>query len=145
MLSSSTEIDCRDAEPRLHLYLDGELAPEETASLEGHLNACAGCRADLALLEHTRAKLRAGAEVADVAPAALVERVGVDVGRMARRERRGRMVWAAPLAVATAALVVAVISLASADAPAHQPRVLAESVDVHTRDVPVDVASSTLR
>jgi anti-sigma factor RsiW len=141
VLSSSPEIDCREAEPRLHLFLDRELAPEDQAALEAHLEACARCRADLQLLERTRAKLRAMAESTDVAPSALVDKIAGDVGRVARRERRGRLLWAAPLVVATAALIIALFSLFGGADRAPEPLVLQESVDVHTLDVPVDVAS----
>jgi anti-sigma factor RsiW len=146
VLSSSADIDCREAEPRLHLYADGELAPEERALLEGHLEACERCRNDLTLLEKTRATLALRAEEEDQAPAALLERIAADTRSAARGERRARLVWAGPLALAGLALVVATVALFTGDRPlAQESPVVAQSVDAHTLDVPVDIATPDAR
>lgn len=142
VLSSSPEIDCREAEPRLHMLLDGELAPEEHEAVQAHLENCGGCRRELSLLEKTRAALADNAAV-ERAPDALVSRIGGDVSRLARRDRRSRLLWAAPAALAAVALVVAGFSLFTARdaAPAAAPDVFRQLLDAHTLDVPVDVAT----
>lgn len=142
MLSSSHEIDCREAERRIHLQVDGELAPEERLALQTHLGGCEACARDQAMLEKTREVLRERAAEDDQAPAHLVERISGDVARIARREGRSRLAWAAPLALATVALGVAVFALLGGEpAPAKESGVVQRSVDVHTLDVPVDIAS----
>jgi predicted anti-sigma-YlaC factor YlaD len=42
---------CFEVQAELERYVDGELGPERTALLEGHLAGCEGCRAELARLE----------------------------------------------------------------------------------------------
>jgi len=148
VLSSSTEIDCREAERRIHLYVDAELAPEECVALEVHLAGCDVCTGERAMLEKTRAALRARSAEEDHAPALLVERIRGDIGRQARREGRSRLVWAARLGIAAVALGVATFALLGGDdEPAATSKVtpstgvVQRSVDVHTLDVPVDIAS----
>lgn len=48
---------CEDARERLQEYLDGQLPPAETQTVEAHLAACAACREDLALLRQVDAAL----------------------------------------------------------------------------------------
>jgi anti-sigma factor RsiW len=44
-------LDCREVEGVLGAYLDGELEPAVSASVRGHVDACAACRQRLANLE----------------------------------------------------------------------------------------------
>ncbi len=50
---------CRQALPQLSSYLDEMLGPETAVQVEGHLNACASCRAQLDRLLLLKAKLSA--------------------------------------------------------------------------------------
>ena len=38
-------IDCKEAERRLHRYLDRELSEDEAAEVQQHLSMCDNCRA----------------------------------------------------------------------------------------------------
>jgi anti-sigma factor RsiW len=44
-------VNCREVEDLLGAYLDGELEPAVSASVRGHVDACAACRQRLANLE----------------------------------------------------------------------------------------------
>lgn len=48
---------CERVRARLELLVDGALPPLEAARDAGHLEACAGCAAERAAAEHTRAAL----------------------------------------------------------------------------------------
>jgi hypothetical protein len=64
---------CFDVQAELETYIDGELSPERTALLEGHLVDCEGCRAELARLQAVVAALETWPLVAE--PAQLTARV----------------------------------------------------------------------
>lgn len=51
--------DCDSIKPLLVGLLDGELTPEETRQVNHHLNRCAACRSEYALLRETSGKLEA--------------------------------------------------------------------------------------
>ena len=42
--------ECEAVQPELNAYVDGELRPEERAEIERHLECCAACQAEVALL-----------------------------------------------------------------------------------------------
>jgi len=50
---------CREAESRLPLYIDNELAPGEAADLERHLAGCAKCQEDFEVLRDVSDNIRA--------------------------------------------------------------------------------------
>jgi len=53
-------MNCRKVSRRLSAYIEGDLAPQETTQLEGHLKTCASCRrkiADLRLIIETSHQL----------------------------------------------------------------------------------------
>lgn len=52
-------MDCKEALPLLHEYLDGELQRVEAAKLKQHLAECAGCRKRLAQFEKVEALIQA--------------------------------------------------------------------------------------
>lgn len=49
---------CRELEPRLSQFVDGDLAGDERAAVVAHLDTCAACRAIVADLERVRATAR---------------------------------------------------------------------------------------
>lgn len=51
-------MDCKEAHPLMHEYLDGELEGTEARELKMHLLACPDCRAILNGLERTEAMVR---------------------------------------------------------------------------------------
>jgi len=76
---------CEDVQWQLVLYVDGELDAGKSALLEGHLESCESCRAELERLRSTQAAVERALEPSDEDPTA--------VGRVRRevsRERRLR-------------------------------------------------------
>ncbi len=98
-------MNCRDIEPRLGAYLDGELDAAERAAVEAHLAGCAECPA---LLERHRALQAAvRAELpAHRASDALRARVREALREAARRPAPRRTVPWRALGVAAAAVLV---------------------------------------
>lgn len=152
VLSSSFSFDCREAEPLLHLYADGEAAPEDSALLEAHLAHCRPCGDRLSELRALKSALRAGAHDGVDVPEALLARVRSDIHDAARGEarRRSRLVVAPAIAAAGALVAVGVLWFDGGvfgGAPAgggleqRSPPLLEESLSFHDLDVPVDVAS----
>ncbi len=50
-------MNCKEAIPLIHEYLDGDLESDQLAMLHGHLEQCEACRARLAELELTEAMM----------------------------------------------------------------------------------------
>ncbi len=163
VLSSPTSFDCREAEPLLHLYDDGEAAPEDQSALEAHLERCDECRHRLRELRAVKQALRSRAAEDATVPEALVLRLRGQIAQVSRGERRRRsFALAAPAVAATGALVFAGAALfgsslastfgigggatedtdlQSAAFGGSAPSLLEEALSLHTLDVPVDVAS----
>ncbi len=81
MVEPSLELDCRDEEELIELFLDGELGGEEQRELETHLEGCKSCRHHL----ESRALLsaRLGAASAETkAPAALAALVAQSLDKV---------------------------------------------------------------
>jgi len=51
-------MDCREALPLLHEYLDGDLESANASALQSHLSGCSGCAARLRSYERTEALVR---------------------------------------------------------------------------------------
>ena len=75
-------INCLEVQDNLSAWLDGELAPEVMTLVERHLEGCAGCRRELALL--TALDQALGSLTAPV-PAGLPEKVRARLARPSRR------------------------------------------------------------
>ena len=90
-------INCLEVQDNLSAWLDGELAPEVMTLVERHLEGCAGCRRELALL--TALDQALGSLTAPL-PAGLPEQVRARLRRPSRR-------WWQPLALA-ASLVLGI-------------------------------------
>lgn len=105
---------CRDFEPLIALYVEGDVADLE---LERHLSRCADCRG---LLEDLRASQAAVKDLASEAvdPALLAT---VRSGVLARIDGRGRVVWRWTAALAAAVALLVVLAL-PARKPAPPPR-----------------------
>ena len=73
---------CLEVQDNLSAWLDGELAPEVMTQVERHLEGCAGCRGELALL--TALDQALGSLTAPV-PAGLPEKVRARLARPSRR------------------------------------------------------------
>jgi anti-sigma factor RsiW len=100
-----TNLSCRDCEPELTAYLDGELHPAVTRALEQHFVACESCRRKLAAYRVIAAGMVGLPEI--LPPAWLEERVvGVVTGR-----ERARRILSRGMAIAAAASFAATIGL----------------------------------
>lgn len=113
---------CARVRGRLEALLDGELAPLEAALDRGHLEACAGCRAEAeawgALLADLRRTVHApGAETARVVAAVLARLPDLASPAPAPAARR----W--PLVAAAAALLALLAWLGGGNRFASQVRV----------------------
>jgi anti-sigma factor (TIGR02949 family) len=73
-MSRAGMIDCKEAERRLHGYLDRELTEEEAAEVRGHLSMCDNCRARFRFEEGLRRLVHRVGQ-AERAPAELRERI----------------------------------------------------------------------
>jgi anti-sigma factor RsiW len=94
--------DCREIEPLLTPYVDGEAAHDQQAEVRAHLVLCAPCRALAQAEADARAVLRASAaDLRGVAPAALGARC-----RSQCPSQRLRSRWMMPLAVAASLSIV---------------------------------------
>lgn len=67
-------IDCKEAERRLHRFLDRELNEEEAAEVRQHLSMCDNCRARFRFEEGLRRLVRQAAST-EKAPSELRERI----------------------------------------------------------------------
>ncbi len=108
---------CREWRHLLGAYALGDLAPEERAGLEAHLDGCAECRAEVAALSDVARLLPLADPARFSQPAAqpsaeLGRRVAAAIGGERRAERR-RSGWRLGLALggATAAVAVALALL----------------------------------
>jgi anti-sigma factor RsiW len=71
-------ITCRELLDFLHLYLDGELAPDRRAEFDRHLSVCEPCRTYIVEYRRTVALGQAAFDASDApadAPAELVEAI----------------------------------------------------------------------
>ncbi|WP_367305986.1 anti-sigma factor family protein [Alicyclobacillus acidocaldarius] len=109
---------CEFVEPMLSAYLDGELAKDDKARVEAHLEVCARCQG---LVDAMRADDRALSSWARTltAPADMPMRVlnALGLSRQEVQSRRLAYVYFASLAVGVA-LVLAAVSLPAASAAA---------------------------
>jgi anti-sigma factor RsiW len=102
-------MNCRDLEPVLHPYLDGELLADERVRVEAHLAGCAGCASHADVERHNvsvvKAALRTGSALA---PPHLKAAVFAAVDRQLTTQRHRRL-----LKVSAAAAGVAIAAMAS--------------------------------
>ena len=113
-----TRNDCREWRESLGTYALGQLRGDERAGLEAHLEGCAQCRAELALLEPVAQMLPhadpARFESAPQPPAELGARIAATIEgerRLVRQRRRRRTFGGFALGGAAAALAAAALAL----------------------------------
>jgi len=106
---------CERAQQLLAAAVDGELSPRPRRALDEHLAGCASCRSELATTERLLAAV--GGLPADAPVPPRLEQATLRAVRLAvaeEKERAARSWWITlrlpALAIATAALLVAVIS-----------------------------------
>lgn len=145
-------MNCNDVRNGIYVYLDGEFAQPERGAFEGHISACAACRALVEAERHflTVIRERKGAEAA---PEGLRDRIEATLAitpipRTSKADPRRAAQWrtwliAAPVALAAALLLVFSGSLrpSGADHDAEEAVVRA-AVAAHRNDLPVEVRGS---
>ena len=157
MAERAKSMNCNHVREHLDYYLDGELADLERGEIEAHLSGCDDCARVLASRRDMKSRLRGLASCS--APTAGFEGrlcaalADVKIGSAgAAPERRGGWVQYALLAAAVLAVSVsAAFALGTDDEPSAlsegevagqadmQSPVVAESVNWHRRNVPVEV------
>lgn len=149
VLSTSSSFDCREAEPLIHLYADGEAAPEDASLLEEHLEVCSDCGERLKQRRAIKRALAKSAAAHSEPSADFVLRLRGDLKAAGQRERRRRRVLVmVPALAAAGVLVVVGFTFGVNDRGDERggleqgaPPLLDETLSLHTLDVPVDVAS----
>jgi hypothetical protein len=113
-----TRNDCRDWRELLGVYALGQLEGDERAGLEAHLEGCAQCRAELALLEPVARMLPHADperfESAPQPPPELGARIAATIAgeqRQVEKRRRRRHFGGFALGGATAALAAMVLAI----------------------------------
>jgi anti-sigma factor RsiW len=113
-----TRNDCRDWRELLGVYALGQLQGDERAGLEAHLDGCAQCRDELALLEPVARMLPHADperfESAPQPPPELGARIAATIAgetRQKEKRRRRRRFGGFALGGATAALAAAVLAI----------------------------------
>ncbi|HET8954564.1 MAG TPA: anti-sigma factor [Solirubrobacterales bacterium] len=113
-----TRNDCREWRELLGAYALGQLEGDERAGLEAHLEGCAGCREELAVLEPVARMLPHGDparfELAPEPPPELGQRIAATIEgekQRAQQRRRRRAFGGLALGGAAAAAVAAVLLL----------------------------------
>jgi hypothetical protein len=110
--------DCRDWRELLGVYALGQLEGDERAGLEAHLEGCAQCRAELALLEPVARMLPHADperfETAPQPPPELGARIAATIAgerKQTESRRKRRLFGGFALGGATAALAAAVLAI----------------------------------
>lgn len=133
--------ECRDWRELLGVYALGQLEGDEKVGLEAHLEGCAQCREELALLTPVAQMLPHGDperfESAPQPPPELGARIAATIAgeqRQAEKRRRRRVFGGFALGGATAALAAAVLAIfvlgGSGGEPAKHVRFAAQGVSI---------------
>jgi Putative zinc-finger len=137
-----TRNDCRDWRELLGVYALGQLEGDEKVGLEAHLEGCAQCREELALLEPVARMLPHADperfESAPQPPPELGARIAATIAgerKQTEQRRRRRLFGGFALGGATAALAAAVLAIfvlggGSGGEPAQHVRFAAQGVSI---------------
>lgn len=128
--------NCEAVLGQLEAWVDGDLEAAAAAAVESHLETCPACRSDAALAREIRDQLRELPRLDT--PAAVLERVRAEASseRSAEVASRWRSLRAAPVWLAAAAVLVAVVLAPRFFAPGAD-----EVVAVEVAAAPVDAAA----
>ncbi len=119
---------CREFEPMLHAFVDGELDVETTTAAQAHVSSCPECHGRVD--GERRLRLLLGQQPQDVAPPELRARL-LAVARWERR-RAALRVWLGVPAFAIAAVLLAALLMTRAMPPGPSaPRFVDTLVDKH--------------
>jgi len=137
-------MNCRETEPLLHPYLDGELDAASATQVQAHLESCATCGQYFGDLEELRQEIAAAG--LEFAPRPALARKVAAAGRRATQATipwwRRPFAWAGATALATAALAILILPTNRTPGSSQER----EIVDAHIRSLMgshlVDVPSS---
>lgn len=101
-------MECREALPWIHEYLDGDLEPDRAEALRLHMRGCANCTAMFAEFERTEALVRALDEPA--APPHLSASIMAALPPMRSNRSWARWMRKHPAATAAAAFLLIMVS-----------------------------------
>jgi anti-sigma factor RsiW len=128
---------CGEIKKLLSVWVDGELSEGDTREVELHIAECNACRSEVETESLIKSKLRQVLPRA-TAPAAL--RAKMAALSVPPEATPGRPVW--PLAAAgltAAAAIAATVALVAQSPAPGAPLLLEESVERHSRDLPVEI------
>ena len=135
-------MNCREAEPLLNAYVDGELDLATSLKVEDHVAGCAACTEYQARLQDLRREI-AGAALEYRPSAAFTRRV---VGARRRASSELRPWWKSPALVFATAAAVMLLLLVPVRMLIHRPSQTRDVVESHIRSLMavhlVDVPSS---
>jgi anti-sigma factor RsiW len=139
-------MDCKEIESYLHLFLDGEFDPRETAAVEEHLHSCDRCRglvnAEINFQGALKARLNPPTALSEARRKRITDAA---FGRAPRqRERASIFSWPGML-IPTGGLVaaaVAAVLLMPMIAPPEVDGFIKETVAAHESELPVEVSGT---
>jgi anti-sigma factor (TIGR02949 family) len=131
--------ECRELEPLLQPYVDGEFDADDKVELEVHLAHCAACRLRVDEERRLRARLVAVSQVA--APAALRSRIAVGL----KQERRWTTVHTSLRAAAVAAVAACAGFMGYVEIQKMLEPQFDDAVDRHSKNLPVEVSGDEQR
>jgi anti-sigma factor RsiW len=108
MMGGSADVHARVTE-RLSAYLDGELGPEEKASIDAHLALCIQCRTNLQRFRRTIGNL---SQLKQKAPASFLPDIQTQIHARSRGRffaRRWRLFGRIPFEWVSLAMIVAML------------------------------------
>jgi anti-sigma factor RsiW len=127
---------CEYTQEQLYLYLDRELAPEESRVVESHLQSCASCQQAVEAHRYLQAMLRVAVEEEEDMPAQLWptirQRLAQEVAA-SRPETRRSTRWRAWIGAGAIAALLVLAWIGRNGFVAPLPAVVQEMVDSHIR------------
>ena len=139
------KLTCDETTAFVDAYLDDEFDAQERAEFEAHIDSCEACRSHVELqlefkrrFKTTLSEERAPEHLRENILVALQAEVGVSTE--SRGIRRYGMI-AAPLAAALAAVLI-LPALTIAPAASDTPPAIAQAVDWHQRDFPLEIRTA---
>lgn len=133
------DVDCADFRQFIDPYLDGEFDEAERVAFDRHLTVCGECRRHFEQQAWMQGALRPALKRPSRLPPAARDRICTRLRaaeRPARIRQAARRV-AAPMSTLAAVGTLAVVLLSGFNSPT----VMAEAVDLHKREVPVEMPS----
>ena len=133
-------MNCSDAQALLHAYVDGEFDPVEQREFDAHVRSCGSCRSRVEFDAWFRNGIR-DSLAAPAAPAALRDRIRLEVRQAEVKGTLPTHLWAAVPATLAIAAVATLMVMAWGELDAPPTRVV-DAVQMHRRDLPTEMGPS---